>query len=280
MSEKYLGLIPYTGNKTELLPKLFELFPREGTYSRFVDAFCGGLSVALNAPCASVLANDIDWTLINMYRRLRPADALERAKELIAEHGLNATDKEAYVKFRDYHNNEGDDLSLYVLLMHSFSNMNRRNSNHEFNVHFGNRTINSSTVARFEHYQKNYHKIRFSSAKFHTLDIHNSDFLYCDPPYLITEAAYNKYWSADHDKFLFAWLDFLNSRGVKWGLSNVTHHAGQQNDVLIEWMQKYNVHNLNKRYLFGQHVDGFDGKSTQEVYVCNYENIPTLDDIG
>lgn len=280
MTEKYLGLIPYTGNKTELLPKLFELFPREGSYDRFVDAFCGGLSVALNAPCERVVANDVDWTLISMYRRLRPSDALEQAKVLIAEHGLNATDKEAFLKFREFHNKEGDDLTLYVLLMHSFSNMNRRNDKDEFNAHFGRRTINNSTVARFEHYQKNYKKIRFSSLQFNALDIHPTDFLYCDPPYLITDAAYNKYWSVDHEKFLYAWLDFLNSKGVKWGLSNVTHHAGEKNEILIDWMQKYNVHNLNKKYLFGQHTENFDQNSTQEVYICNYKNTLTIDDIG
>lgn len=40
-----LGLIPYTGNKEKLLPGVSKYFPKH--YNRFVDAFCGGLSVSL-----------------------------------------------------------------------------------------------------------------------------------------------------------------------------------------------------------------------------------------
>lgn len=280
----YLGVIPYTGNKQDLLPKLFELFPDRRHYHRFVDCFCGGLSVSLNVP-KPVLSNDYDKTLIGVYQMLKRAPDLSEVRELIAKKGLNKENKEAYLDFREEYNQHRDPLWLYVLILHSFSNVNRTNEKGEFNAHFGYRTINTSTVKRFEHFKNNVDGIEFRSGSYSDIEINDNDFVYCDPPYLITDAVYNKFWNADRERELYAFLDSLHERGIWFGLSNVTHHAGKQNDILIEWMKKYTVHNLDKKYLLGQHTESYEQNKTQEVYVCNYQKrevntFPqTLDDL-
>lgn len=280
----YYGVIPYTGNKQKLLPELFKLFPDRNSYMRFIDCFCGGLSVSLNVP-KPVLSNDYDRTLIDMYKRLQMLPDLSPVRELIKQHGLGKNEKEAYLAFRDAYNKNKDPLWLYVLILHSFSNVNRTNDKGDFNANFGCRTLNDSTVKRFEHFKNNVRGIEFSSASFKDLDICLNDFVYCDPPYLITDAVYNKFWNEEREHELYDFLDNLNSDGIKFGLSNVTHHAGKQNDILIEWMQKYNVHNLDKKYLLGQHTDSYEQNKTQEVYVCNYQKRDvntypeTLDDL-
>lgn len=280
----YYGVIPYTGNKQKLLPELFKLFPDRNSYMRFIDCFCGGLSVSLNVP-KPVLSNDYDRTLIDMYKRLQMLPDLSPVRELIKQHGLGKNEKEAYLTFRDAYNKNKDPLWLYVLILHSFSNVNRTNDKGDFNANFGCRTLNDSTVKRFEHFKNNVRGIEFSSASFKDLDICLNDFVYCDPPYLITNAVYNKFWNEEREHELYDFLDNLNSDGIKFGLSNVTHHAGKQNDILIEWMQKYNVHNLDKKYLLGQHTDSYEQNKTQEVYVCNYQKRDvntypeTLDDL-
>ncbi|CAA7537993.1 DNA adenine methylase [Klebsiella phage vB_KpnM_05F] len=280
----YYGVIPYTGNKQKLLPELFKLFPDRNSYMRFIDCFCGGLSVSLNVP-KPVLSNDYDRTLIDMYKRLQMLPDLSPVRELIKQHGLGKNEKEAYLAFRDAYNKNKDPLWLYVLILHSFSNVNRTNDKGDFNANFGCRTLNDSTVKRFEHFKNNVRGIEFSSASFKDLDICLNDFVYCDPPYLITDAVYNKFWNEEREHELYDFLDNLNSNGIKFGLSNVTHHAGKQNDILIEWMQKYNVHNLDKKYLLGQHTDSYEQNKTQEVYVCNYQKREvntypeTLDDL-
>lgn len=280
----YYGVIPYTGNKQKLLPELFKLFPDRNSYMRFIDCFCGGLSVSLNVP-KPVLSNDYDRTLIDMYKRLQMLPDLSPVLELIKQHGLGKNEKEAYLTFRDAYNKNKDPLWLYVLILHSFSNVNRTNDKGDFNANFGCRTLNDSTVKRFEHFKNNVRGIEFSSASFKDLDICLNDFVYCDPPYLITDAVYNKFWNEEREHELYDFLDNLNSDGIKFGLSNVTHHAGKQNDILIEWMQKYNVHNLDKKYLLGQHTDSYEQNKTQEVYVYNYQKRDvntypeTLDDL-
>lgn len=220
-----------------------------------------------------------------MYKRLQMLPDLSPVRELIKQHGLGKNEKEAYLAFRDAYNKNKDPLWLYVLILHSFSNVNRTNDKGNFNANFGCRTLNDSTVKRFEHFKNNVRGIEFSSASFKDLDICLNDFVYCDPPYLITDAVYNKFWNEEREHELYDFLDNLNSDGIKFGLSNVTHHAGKQNDILIEWMQKYNVHNLDKKYLLGQHTDSYEQNKTQEVYVCNYQKRDvntypeTLDDL-
>ena len=237
---------------------------------RFIDCFCGGLSVSLNVP-KPVLSNDYDKTLIDMYERLKTLPDLSPVRELIASKGLGKDKKEEYLKFRDEYNQNKDPLWLYVLILHSFSNVNRTNDKGDFNAAVGKRTLNFMTEKRFEHFKKNVKGIEFSSGSFRDIDICENDFVYCDPPYLITDAVYNKFWNEDRERELYAFLDELHIEGIMFGLSNVTHHAGKQNDILIEWMQKYRVHNLDKKYLLGQHTDSYEQNKTQEVYVCNYQ---------
>ena len=56
----------YTGGKYKLLPQILPLLPR-GTHT-FLDLFCGGCNVGLNAACSRVIYNDADGNLIALYR--------------------------------------------------------------------------------------------------------------------------------------------------------------------------------------------------------------------
>ena len=57
-----------------------------------------------------------------------------------------------------------------------------------------------------------------------------NDFIYCDPPYLISNASYNDgkrgfgNWTQNEDDNLLNLLDYLNDKGVKFLLSNVFTH--------------------------------------------------------
>lgn len=275
-----LGLIPYTGNKEELLPALIPLFPKPDSYERFVDCFCGGLSVSVNTDKPTI-SNDYNASLIEMYEAIRDLPHLNAVYDLIEKHGLNKTDREAYERFRLLYNKNRDPIHLFILILHSFSNLHRTNDEGEFNAPFGSRSINKNTNKRFSQFKRKSELITFTSGSFVDLDIKQDDFVYCDPPYLITNAVYNKFWGDGMENRLYAWLDDLNARNVRFGLSNVTHHAGKQNDILINWMQKYQVHNLDKKYVLGQHQKGFEETPSGEVYVCNYVNkVPfTLEDL-
>lgn len=94
------------------------------------------------------------------------------------------------------------------------------------------------------------------------------DFLYFDPPYLITTGTYNENngWTEKDDKDLYYLLEELNSKNIKWGLSNVIEHKGKTNEILKKFIKNYNVveHNFNRSSC------GKGNANSREIFVYNY----------
>ena len=269
--KKAMGLIPYTGNKEKLLPVISQYFPEDR--KRFVDAFCGGLSVSLYVS-GIVLANDYDQTLIGAYKAIEAlSDPVSTIQGIIADYGLSREDKDAYMTFRRKYNETRDPLWLFVLIQHSFSNINRANKKGEFNANFGRRTFNENGIERVLNFKEENKdgRIKFKAGRYDEIEILEGDFVYVDPPYSITSAEYNKFWSDDEEIRFYQWLEDVNSRGIPFGLSNVTHHKGKVNEFLLDFIERngFNVVELNKTYC----LDRSGGKSsdTREVYVTNVE---------
>jgi len=114
--------------------------------------------------------------------------------------------------------------------------------------------------------------VEFSNLEFeaflNSITFQKEDFLYIDPPYLITASEYNKGWDENCESRLYEILDLLNSRGVKFALSNVEVYGHRSNEILENWMKKYEVHVITSNY-----INYFDNgkKMLKEVLVCNYE---------
>ena len=64
------------------------------------------------------------------------------------------------------------------------------------------------------------------------------DFVYMDPPYLITFSEYNKLWNDDSEMRLINYLDKLDERGVRFAVSNVLWHRKRYNGTFNEWAQR------------------------------------------
>lgn len=106
------------------------------------------------------------------------------------------------------------------------------------------------------------------------------DFVYCDPPYLNTEAVYNEKrafggWNEEDDIKLFNILDDLDKRGIRWGLSNVFVNRGKENVHLKLWCEQrgYNVRHLNRNY----NPFSRGNSNNDEVYIFNYGIYDDLD---
>ena len=120
-------------------------------------------------------------------------------------------------------------------------------------------------------------KVEFLNSEFEYFDfntLNNNDFVYCDPPYLITTGSYNdgnrgfKNWDERQEYRLLSLLDELNERGIKFALSNVLKHKGKENYILVEWSKKYNVHYLKHSYKNCSHNTKRD--ESDEVLITNY----------
>ena len=260
-----LGAINYTGNKESLLQEILPLFSKD--CERVVDVCCGGLSVSLNTG-KPTLANDINTNLIDMYKAMTQI-SLSDLSELVGKHKLSSKNEKEYEKLKVLYNTTKDPILLLLLQYHSFSNMIRFSDKGDFNVSFGKRKFNQNSIKKFLHFKNKCHNLTFSSEHYSNLDIKETDFVYIDPPYMITVASYNSYWSEKEEENLLKWIDNLDKRGIKFGLSNVTHHRGKSNQLLIDWSKKYKVVNLDKDYVFNQHHAKDIKLETKEVYIHN-----------
>lgn len=253
------GVLNYTGNKSKLIPMLNELFDKSGC-DRLVDCCAGGLSVTLHSNFNTVLSNDLNTPLVKLYTRMgkcNMCDVINAVTDASVGFRLSKTNKMGYLGLRDVYNTEiknglePDPLFLYVLHCYSFSNMIRFNKEGLFNSPFGEREFNKNSMDKLKNFYDimKYKTIEFSNESFADLVIKDNDLVYIDPPYLITEAVYNKGWTGETDKIMMDWLDTLHERGVKFVMSNVTHHRGKINQNLIDWSMKYNVHSKDHKYV-------------------------------
>ena len=152
--------------------------------------------------------------------------------------------------------------------------MLRFNREGKFNIPVGNVDFNPNVVKALQGYSSRTigRNVVFSNLEFeaflNSVSFKEGDFLYVDPPYLITASEYNKGWDETCESRLYAILDHLNTFGVKFAVSNVEIYGDRANVMLEKWMQKYKVHTVSSNY-----INYFDNgkKKLKEVLVCNYE---------
>ena len=280
---KYIkSCLNYTGGKYKLLPQIMPLFPED--INMFVDLFCGGCNVAINVNAKKIICNDSEKVIIDLYNDWKNDECdklLNTLKETISKYELSKTNREGFEKIRkDYNDGNREWFMFYAMLMHSFNYQIRFNKNNEYNMPFGKdrSCFNQSTENNFINFINEIHNknIFFTNKDFTELKIEKlkeDDFVYCDPPYLITCASYNEQdgWNEIKERQLLKLLDSLNDNNIKFALSNVLENKGKRNDILIEWCKKYNVHYLNNNYSnCNYHAKDKSKNSTVEVLITNY----------
>lgn len=267
----------YTGQKYKILDKIYKFFPRKNEVDVFVDLFCGGGSVFINSDYNKIIANDKITPLINFYKEIQTVETYDELKNNLGSYILDKEDKDAYMLSRKKFNDSGavNPYHFFCLLQSCTNNMMRFNKNYMFNQTFGKRTFNTSTDIKLKSY---FDRIKTMNVKFTNMDYkdfldklletkkNDNIFVYLDPPYLITEAGYNSYWSKDLEVDMYKYLDILNENGIKFLMSNVSKHKGVDNPHMDK-IEKYNIVEIEHDY---DKVSRSDNKETQEIIVKNF----------
>lgn len=284
----------YTGGKYKLLHQIEPLFPED--INLFVDLFTGGGNIAVNVKANKIVANDCEENIIGIYKTFQGYDNVNeligQIEEIIKTYGLTIDDTEAYNKFRNDYNSlktsQGNypplssyniNILLYVLICYSFNHQYRFNSKGEFNMPFGKER--SQWNENMKNNLINFHRqikekdIVFLNKDFRQLKVDKlgiNDFVYCDPPYLITCATYNEKdgWNQECEEDLLNLLDELNTKKIKFALSNVLYSKGKTNDLLIGWSKKYTVHHLDYTYQNCNYHTKDKTNKSDEVLITNY----------
>lgn len=289
----------YVGDKYKLIQEIKQYFPKK--INTFIEPFVGGGTVFLNTQANKYLLNDIDKDVYKLHIFLQQQtdekSFIQKALKYIYKYDLSRSflediipislkqqykktyyakhNKQGYMELKNDFNelNKKNYLMLYLLLIYGFNRMLRFNSKGEFNVPVGNVDFNKNVVQALDDY------FCFSKGKdieFRNLDfkqfikkmsIEKEDFVYLDPPYLITFSEYNKIWNDKKEKELLDILDKLNQQNVKFAISNVTHYKGRKNILFIDWMSKYYVKKIKSNYI-SYHDNSM--KQIEEVLVVNY----------
>lgn len=291
----------YVGDKYKLLKEILPLFPEK--IENFYEPFVGGGSVFLNVDAKKYFLNDLNSDLIQLQVSLQKnskstISLVSRYEKIAKKYGLSLSylsndvsdelkkkypktyfshfNKIAYNKLRDYYNaskKRSPDL-LYLLIIYGFNRMIRFNSKGYFNLPVGNVDFNANVVKALSEYERiiKTKDIVWSSLDFEDfikdITFNKDDFIYIDPPYLITSSEYNKIWTEKEETRLLSLLDRLDKRGVKFAISNVITYKNKTNHIFESWSKNYIVSEISSNYIsFNDNTK----KNFREVLVVNYE---------
>ena len=161
----------------------------------------------------------------------------------------------------------------------------RFNNNGEMNSAFGMNRSDFNSVQRKNTIllHNNLQSITLSSLNFADFNLDafgEGDFIYADPPYLISEAYYNcgaketnQRWEQPDDLRLFDYLDAAGKKHIKFAMSNFINHKGKTNAKLIEWIEdnNYKTYDINSDYTNCVHCAIRTNLPTLEVVATNYD---------
>lgn len=279
----------YIGGKAKLLDQMLPLFPKE--IDNFIDLFAGGCNVGINVNANKVYFNDSLTYLIEMYQAFQENDldtTILHIENRIRRFELSLINEDGYKQMRSLYNKQKNPLDLFVLIAFSFNHQIRFNSSHEFNNPFGRErsNFNATMKQNLEKFiiRMKETNINFVNGCFNDFDFSSfgmNDFVYCDPPYLITTGTYNdgkrgfKGWSEIEEKQLLQLLNNLDKQNIRFALSNVLEHKGKSNNILKSWVTKnpnYQVNYIDYNYSNSNYQTIVrDRNASVEVLITNYE---------
>ena len=266
--------INYTGNKFRILSQIQPYFPKNiGT---MVDLFCGGATVGINTQCDKIIFIDNDSRVIGLLKFLANSNyehLVFELEELIEYYNLSFSAKNGYAYYKNQVNdpNQNNGLKqynsvgyynlraaynslpnkntkkayelLYLLMVYAFNNDIRFSRSGEFNLPVGKTDLNKNNLNKVKSYIERISKINaqficgdFKHSKIQSI-IKNTDFVYMDPPYLITNAVYNESgkWNEQNEYELLKFMNYCLNNNKFFVLSNILERHGRRNEPLYYW---------------------------------------------
>ena len=290
--------INYQGNKSRIVDKILSFIPKN--VSAIHEIFCGSAILSFASNVGDIYLNDTNHYILDLIKYFYSNSAeiiIKKTDELILRYGLTNTfyegrliypeekheglsryNKEAYNQLKSDYNKDKDIAKLFVLVIYGFNHYLRFNGKDEFNVPVGKVDFVESLRKRTIEYCN---AVQSKTITMTNYDFRNellymnadkSDLFYFDPPYLITQAPYNAFWKQQDEQDLLLLLDKLNANGYKFLLSNVIESNGKENALLKDWMKKYNVRHITRRYLNSSYQKK-NLSNADEVIIYNYNEV-------
>lgn len=301
----------YTGNKFRLLSQFEKFFPKKSKI--FVDLFCGGATVGFNVEADKIVLIDGNEKIINLLKTLACENIdkiISEVEKNIKKYNLSYSYKYSYSHYKELgyvsgnnglknYNNEGfyklrsdynelknkksfkANMMLYTLMVYAFNNDIRFNSDGNFNLPVGKTDFNKNNYMKLVEYNERAKHINyeFICSDFRSDELKevlkSADFIYCDPPYLITTAVYNENngWSEKDETDLLDLLKQMNDCGKQFALSNVLKKEGKTNFLLDKWIKEnnYKKNKINYHYRSSSYNKLNRNSNEEEVLITSGE---------
>ncbi len=291
----------YVGDKYKIMPQIIKLMPAD--IDTYVEPFVGGGSSFLNVNAKKYLLNDIDSYVIKLHKFIsefshNPQELFDMMYREIENYGLSCSykgihapdelkrlyvktyyaryNKEGYIKMRDdFNKNQNDYLKLYLLLIYGFNHMIRFNNSGKFNLPVGNVDLNKNVYNALEFYldfmsNRDIEFYNYDYKEFmNMIPLNEKSYVFLDPPYLISMSEYNKLWNDEKENELYEFLDAIDEKGIKFGITNLIFHKNRENLIFHKWCKKYDIYDINSNYI--SYNDNSIKDNSKEVFVTNFK---------
>ena len=273
---KVAPFLKWAGGKRQLLNQIKERMPKE--YNDYYEPFIGGGAVLFELQPEKATINDINISLINVYRQVK--DNTEEFIELVnkLDSEMWEDGKEYYLDIREKYNDKllknEYDLELAALFTfmnkHCFNGLYRVNKKGLFNVPYNKSRRTSIEEEAVRETAKFLKTVNILEGDFEEAckDAKKGDFIFFDSPYApLNPTSFEAYTKEGFDveshKRLAQLYDELTERGCYCMLTN--HNTEFINELYSN--KGYRIDVVSVKRMINSDASNRKG---EEVIICNY----------
>ncbi len=273
----------YPGGKSRAVTKMDQYFPDFRNYAEFREPFLGGGSVALYVtkkyPHLKITVNDLYEPLINFWVQLQTfGDELtDKIRQYKSTHPEPDSARELFNNSKVVINDKSLDVieraaAFWIVNKCSFSGLTESSS---FSAQASNNNFSMRGIEKLPEYSSlisSWHINQYSYEYLMENDIHDSLFVYLDPPYDIKDNLYGRKGSMhkgfDHDRFASDCDKHSNIHMM------VSYNSDQLvKDRFKNWQAVEYAHTYTLRSV-GEYMR--DQQERKELLLLNYNNEPKI----
>ena len=273
----------YPGGKSRAVTKMDQYFPDFRNYAEFREPFLGGGSVALYVtkkyPHLKITVNDLYEPLINFWVQLQQfGDELtDKIRQYKSTHPEPDSARELFNNSKVVINDKSLDVieraaAFWIVNKCSFSGLTESSS---FSAQASNNNFSMRGIEKLPEYSfliSSWHINQYSYEYLMENNIHDSLFVYLDPPYDIKDNLYGRKGSMhkgfDHDRFASDCDKHSNIHMM------VSYNSDQLvKDRFKNWQAVEYAHTYTLRSV-GEYMK--DQQERKELLLLNYNNEPKI----
>lgn len=275
-NKKVIPFVKWAGGKRQLLDRISERIPQN--YNNYFEPFIGGGAVLFELQPEKAVINDINASLINVYRIIAnsPQEFIENVKELDSK--IEDDGKTYYYSLREHYNDklmkEEFDIELAALFVfinkHCFNGLYRVNGKGLFNVPYNNskkKSIDEESIMAVSEYLKQV-TIKLGDFEETCREAKKGDFVFLDSPYApLNPTSFESYTKEGFDvkshERLAKVFEELTKRGCYCMLTN--HNTEFINELYGNKGYRMDVVSVKRM------INSDASKRTgEEIIICNY----------